>query len=147
MEPTYAVTTLAQAIADADEAAARWGGEWGVTVHPTKPNRYTRGMVGNLTGEVLYAVRIGLDGRVTNKVTRWVPTYVNRHGMRTLMRAAQGRDTFATMQEAQQWLNAVLQGTSTATIAQLWGNEPRFAVRPCMCWASSFDPCGVWFDD
>ncbi len=80
------------------------------------------------------------------KVTRYVATYVNRDGMRTLMRAAQGRDTFATAADAQAWIDAVTANNSADTIRQVWGANPHFAVRPCDCWPGHFDPKGVWFD-
>jgi hypothetical protein len=80
-------------------------------------------------------------------VTRYVPTYINRAGMRTLMRNAQGRDTFDTEQEAQAWLDAVLSNVNSAdTIRSLWGDNPHFEVRPCPCWPVHHDPQGVWFD-
>ena len=83
---------------------------------------------------------------MSDSVTRYVPTYVNRDGMRTLMRGAQGRATYATAAEAQEWLAAVVQNTSAETIRQIWGDNPRFEVRDCECWPNHFDPKGVWFD-
>lgn len=80
-------------------------------------------------------------------VIRYVPTYVNQDGMRTLMRPAQGRHTFETPDAAQEWLDAVTANTSVDTIRQLWGNNPRFAVRSCPCRPGHFDPQTIWFDD
>lgn len=82
----------------------------------------------------------------TDAVTRYVPTYVNKDGMRTLMRNAQGRDTFATAQEAQDWIAAVTANNNADTIKQTWGDNPRFEVRSCPCWPVHFDPKSVWFD-
>lgn len=82
----------------------------------------------------------------TQSITRYVPTYVNARGERTLMRAAQGRDTFAAAEQAQAWIDAVTQNNSAATVRQLWGNDPRFEVRPCPCWPVHFDPQTIWFD-
>lgn len=79
-------------------------------------------------------------------VTRYVPTYINKDGMRTLMGAAQGRNTFATEGEAQEWITAVTENNSADTLRQIWGDDPQFAVRPCPCWPGHFDPKGVWFD-
>ena len=79
-------------------------------------------------------------------VLRYVPTYVNRDGMRTLMCGAQGRNTWASAAGAQGWLDAVLQENSDDQLESLWGTAPRFEVRPCVCWAGHFDPVGVWFD-
>lgn len=79
-------------------------------------------------------------------VTRFVPTYVNRDGMRTLMLAAQGRDTFATAAEAQAWIDAVICNHAEA-VAQVWGTNPRFEVRACPCYPNHFDPQTVWFGE
>jgi 3-hydroxyisobutyrate dehydrogenase-like beta-hydroxyacid dehydrogenase len=81
-------------------------------------------------------------------VTRYVATYVNKDGMRTLMTAAQGQYTYATPEEAQAWLDAVFTTTtnSPATLESVWGKNPRCEVRPCDCWAGHFDPMGVYFD-
>lgn len=79
-------------------------------------------------------------------VTRYVATYVNPDGMRTLMTAAQGRNTYATAEEAQSWINAVTQNNAAAdTIKQLWGDDPCFEVRPCECWPNH-DPKGIYFE-
>jgi hypothetical protein len=78
-------------------------------------------------------------------VTRYVATYVNKDGMRTLMQPAQGRNTYEKPEEAQAWLDAVIKNTSADTIRQIWGDNPRFEVRPCECWPGHFDPKGVWF--
>ena len=79
-------------------------------------------------------------------VTRYVGTYVNSRGERTLMTAAQGRNTYATAAEAQSWLDAVSKNNSADTLRQVWGDNPRFEVRACPCWPNHFDPQTVWFD-
>ena len=61
-----------------------------------------------------------------NPVTRYVATYVNREGIRTLMSAAQGRNTFDTASEAQAWIDAVTAVNSADN--KLWGDDPQFAV-------------------
>jgi hypothetical protein len=83
---------------------------------------------------------------MSESVTRYVGTYVKADGMRTLMQAAQGRNTYATAKEAQDWVDAVKSVNSADTIKQIWGDNPRFEVRPCACWPGHFDPKGVWFD-
>ena len=83
---------------------------------------------------------------MNDAVTRYVPTYVNRDGMRTLMRAAQGRDTFETAAQAQDWIDAVTANNPPGRVAEVWGDNPRFEVRPCPCWPGHFDPKTVWFD-
>ncbi len=79
-------------------------------------------------------------------VTRYVPTYVNDHGERTLMTPAQGRHTYATPEEAQAWITAVTGNNSASAVRQIWGGNPRFEVRPCPCYPGHFDPRTVWFD-
>ena len=79
-------------------------------------------------------------------VIRFVPTYVNKDGMRTLMRSAQGRFTYETEAEAQAWIDAVTTNNGGNAIREAWGDNPQFAVRPCPCYPVHFDPQGVWFD-
>lgn len=83
---------------------------------------------------------------MTASVTRYVATFVNRHGVRTLMRAAQGRNTFDTAKAAQEWIDEVTCVNSADTIRQVYGDDPRFEVRPCDCWPVHHDPKSVWFD-
>lgn len=83
---------------------------------------------------------------IRQSVTRYVPTYINRDGQRTLMTASQGRHTHVTPEAAQQWLDAVTANNSASTVHQLWGDNPRFEVRPCPCWPEHFDPQTCWFD-
>lgn len=79
-------------------------------------------------------------------VVRYVPTYINRDGMRTLMGAAQGRETYATPEEAQAWLDAVTTTNSSTQLAAVFGDRPRFEVRPVECFPHHFDPKTIWFD-
>jgi hypothetical protein len=83
---------------------------------------------------------------VSESVTRYVPTYVNKRGERTLMRPTQGRYTFETAEAAQAWISAVIANNDADIISQIWGDKANFAVRPCACWPGHFDPKGVWFD-
>lgn len=83
-------------------------------------------------------------------VTRYVGTYINRDGMRTLMTPCQGRHTFATADEAQAWINAVTTDNGGDTIRQVWGDNPGFEVCPVPCYqmqdGSHGDPQTRWFD-
>jgi hypothetical protein len=79
-------------------------------------------------------------------VIRYVPTYVNKDGMRTLMTAAQGRHTHATPTAAQAWLDAVAAHNSVGVKESLWGPNPQIEIRPVECWAGHFDPIGIYFD-
>jgi hypothetical protein len=82
----------------------------------------------------------------SGSVIRYVATYVNGDGMRTLMNGSQGRYTFATAKKAQAWINAVTENNSADTLREAWGTNPRFEVRPCPCWPSHYDPQTIWFD-
>lgn len=82
-----------------------------------------------------------------DSVTRFVGTYVNQKGVRTLMSAAQGRNTYATADEAQSWVDAVSKNNSASTIRQVWGDNPRFEVRPVPCWPNHFDPQTICFEN
>jgi len=79
-------------------------------------------------------------------VMRYVATFINAHGARTLMGAAQGRNTFETATEAQAWIDAVTANNSAQNVAMVWGRNPRFEVRACPCYPGHFDPQTVWFD-
>lgn len=107
-------------------------------------------------GETESAARLALYDRyehlhgltLTPVVLRYVPTYINAQGLRTLMCAAQGRDTFATAAEAQAWIDAIYSNAYNAphALSRIWGDNPRCEVRPCECWPAHFDPIGIYFD-
>jgi len=104
-----------------------------------------------LTGDAFRARENAISRRITThfateSVERFVATYVKADGMRTLMGPAQGRNTYATAKEAQDWINAVTANNAADTVRQIWGDNPRFEVRPCPCWPGHFDPKTVWFD-
>lgn len=83
-----------------------------------------------------------------NKVTRFVVTYVDqRTGLRTLASACQGRYTYATAEEAGAYMLAMLSNNGPERIANIWGPDPRFEVRPCACYPGHFDPVGIYFDN
>lgn len=84
--------------------------------------------------------------REANSVTRYVVTYVNRYGARTLAQGCQGRYTYATEAEAQAWLDAMQANNGADTVRSVFGENPRFEVRPCQCYPGHFDPMGVYFD-
>ena len=79
-------------------------------------------------------------------VVRYVPTYVDKDGTRTLMRGAGGGETFATREEAQAWLDALQATTSAEAIRSDWGTSPRFDVRPCRCRPDDFAPQDIYFE-
>jgi len=73
-------------------------------------------------------------------VQRYVPTYRLANGLRVLMRAAQGRFTFATEREAEDWIQAVISNNGPEHVAQAWGEDPRFRVICVPCWSTHLDP-------
>jgi hypothetical protein len=80
---------------------------------------------------------------------RWVVTFVNRGGARSLVDAAQGTYTYATSGEAEQRLDAMFgpdNPNGAARIRAIYGDNPQFAVRPVECWPGHNDPKTVWFD-
>jgi hypothetical protein len=84
---------------------------------------------------------------MSESVIRYVATFINDHGMRTLMGRAQRRETFATAEEAQALIDAVIRNNSADRVRKAWGENPRFEVRPCPCWPGHFDPQTIWFDE
>lgn len=95
----------------------------------------------------LYADYEHISGlRLLALTERYVATYIDRDGQRKLMGASQGRNTYATPEDAQTWLDAVVANTDGARLRDLWGSDPRFAVRPVWCWPGHFDPIGTYVD-
>jgi len=85
------------------------------------------------------------NSEVSHSVVRYVPTYVNSGGLRTLMLPAQGRFTFSSREGAQNCLDAIIGGHNGDRI-KIWGENPQFEVRMCECWPVHFDPKSRWFD-
>lgn len=81
----------------------------------------------------------------TQGVIRYVVTHVGRDGTRTLAHACQGRNTWATREEAQDVLNSMTRNNSVETLRQLFGLP--LEVRPCECWPVHFDPMGIYFEE
>jgi hypothetical protein len=79
-------------------------------------------------------------------VTRYVPTYVNAEGMRTLMLPMQGRYTYDAPELAQRWIDAIRLRNTPDRIAQIWGGADTFEVRPVECYPVHFDPTTCYFD-
>jgi len=74
------------------------------------------------------------------------------HRLRTLSRGAQGRYTYATAAEAQEWIRAafsVNDRDNRDKLASIYGAAAldTFAVCRCRCWPGHFDPMGIYFDD
>ena len=81
---------------------------------------------------------------MTNGVTRYVITHIGKDGLRTLAQACQGRNTYATPEEAQSMIDAMMKNNSMDTLKSVF-NLP-LEVRPCECYPKHFDPKGIYFD-
>lgn len=82
----------------------------------------------------------------TAGVKRWVPTHVNKDGMRTLSRSAQGRFTFNSENEVRQWIRDITVNTPTETLRDLFGDVTKMEPREVECWPGHHDPKTCWFD-
>jgi len=77
-------------------------------------------------------------------VVRFVVTNVGRDGLRTLTFAAQGRETYATREEAEEAMRVFAPQLREKVLGD---RADTLEVRECECWAGHHDPCGVYFDD
>lgn len=77
----------------------------------------------------------------------YVVTHIDRHGMRTLTFANQGRNHRRTAEEAQHHLDEILKHTSEETLRQCYGPKAigTFEVRPVECYSHG-DAKRVYFD-
>lgn len=76
-------------------------------------------------------------------VTRYVVTHVGSDGLRTLTFAAQGRNTHATREEAQESLDLFAPQLRAKMLGSM---ADTLEVRACECWPGHLDPCRVYFD-
>jgi hypothetical protein len=79
-------------------------------------------------------------------VTRYVVTYIGKNGLRTLVGPAQGRNTRATREEAEQDLVALRGHNSRERLTEFFGNPDLMEVRPVECYDGHHDPMGIYFD-
>lgn len=79
---------------------------------------------------------------------RYVATYVNKDGERTMIGPAQGRHTYATEREARAQIDAMRTNNGPRTLADAFGEgaAATFEVRPVECWPGHNDPKTVWFE-
>jgi len=82
---------------------------------------------------------------MSDHVIRYVVTHIGKDGMRTLIGPAQGRCTYATQEQAEEYKTAVLSNNSMDTLKSMYGFP--LEVRPCRCWPLHFDPKEIYFDD
>lgn len=79
-------------------------------------------------------------------VTRYVVTQRNKEwGGRKLATAQQGGYTFATKEEAEQHMWAIMQNNSLDILESIF-NLP-LKVLPCPCYPVHFDPIGIYFEE
>lgn len=82
---------------------------------------------------------------MTAYVKRYVATAIRSRGMRELIDPAQGRFTFASREDAQARIDAILSANPPDRVAQLIGTA--LEVRECECYPVHFDPVGRYFAD
>lgn len=84
---------------------------------------------------------------MTDHVTRYVVTHINKEGMRTLCGPAQGRNTHETAEDAQDHLDAMMQNNRMEgeLLAGVYGLP--LEVRPVKCYPGHFDPMGIYFSE
>jgi hypothetical protein len=90
-----------------------------------------------------------IEEKSMNKIIRYVLTYVNDRGVRTLLDPAQGRFTYARCEEAEAFLREFLSANTPERLQGVFGKDcvGTFAVRPVECWPQHFDPKTCWFDE
>lgn len=112
----------------------------------TSPREYARTLYE--AKEKADRLRNEWDRVAAGNVVRYVPTYVDSDGQRTMMNAFRGENTYETAEAAQAWLDAVLVPSTNppSLIASVWGTNPQFEIRPVECYPTHFDPVHVYFD-
>lgn len=85
---------------------------------------------------------------MSESVTRYVVTHIGTKGMRMLTLGQQGRYTYATSEEAEEVMDAILNGENNNDIPGVYGEQSlgTFEVRPVPCYPGHFDPKTRWFD-
>ena len=78
-------------------------------------------------------------------VTRYVVTCLGRDGVRQLADPMQGRWTYATREEAQARIEALVANNHPERITGTMGTK--LEVRECDCYPGHFDPVGIYFED
>jgi len=77
-------------------------------------------------------------------VMRWVITHLNKDGDRVIATAAQGRNTFETREECEEFKDAILSNNSKETLREIYGFPLESRETPC--YPGHFDPMQIWFD-
>ena len=80
-----------------------------------------------------------------NHVIRYAIAGVRKNGLRTMTSPHQGRNTFATPQEAADRLAALRSNNSNGLLESTCGRD--LAVVRVHCYPVHFDPIGIFFTD
>ena len=73
-------------------------------------------------------------------VPRYVITFQDREGFRAYLEPRQGRCTYATHEDCQSKIDAILNVNNAESLSQLFGNTQEIQVRRVYCWPGHFDP-------
>ena len=76
---------------------------------------------------------------------RYVVTGVRPDGLRGMVDAVQGRNTFGTPQEAADQLKAMRENNSPGLLSSFCGTD--LAVCRAQCYSVHHDPIGCWFKE
>lgn len=83
--------------------------------------------------------------RFPGSILRWVVTYLDAPSRRLFGRM-EGRNTFATREEAMERVTAFQQNQeSVQKLAQMGIDTSTFAAQEVECWPGHHDPCGCYF--
>jgi hypothetical protein len=128
--------------------------EW-VDVRPSGGSRYeyateeqAKNMLAICYPDELRNGRLGRESRARVVRQMFALTFVNRDGVRTLMKANQGRHHFDEREAAQAALDALVANNKRETLAEVWGEQAvdTLAVREVACYAHG-DAIGIFFDE
>lgn len=78
--------------------------------------------------------------------TRYVVSKIDKDGFRTMIGAVQGRNTYATPEEAQTHLDQLLSANTSERLEEVWGKQVTgtFKVSAVECWPGHNDPKGPY---
>jgi hypothetical protein len=83
------------------------------------------------------------------KNIRYMVTCIRELGLRQIIDSQQGRNTFATVEEARIDLANVLKNNSVETLVSVYGPHcmGTFRISPIECWPGHNDPKGIYTDE
>lgn len=93
--------------------------------------------------------RVYFNWDPTKKNIRYMVTCIRKDGLRQIIDAAQGRNTYATIKGAQRDLKNVLKNNSEETLKSVFGPNciGTFRVSPIECWPGHNDPKQIYTDE